>query len=391
MEKLYYEDTYRRTWKAQVLACKPGKKGLFEVMLDETACYPEGGGQPSDTGILGGVKVLEVHEKDGHVVHYVDGPLEVGAVVEGTIDWERRYDNMQHHSGEHLFSGLVHRHFGYDNVGFHMGQDEVTIDFNGPLTPEQVWELEREANGLIYANVPVQITYPTSEELKKLDYRSKKELTGQVRIVEIPGGDVCACCGTHVRTTGEIGIIKITGLMNYKGGVRMSLLCGGRALKDYDKKQKLVTRISNLLSAKPETIADAVEKLKADSGAKDGKLSQLYQKLLQFKVRVLPDSSQPLLVMEEELTPVQLRQYCTMLYEQGKGSIVLVCSEEQGVWKYAIGSAVQDVRPVSRKLNGMLHGRGGGSSLMAQGTFQAAKEEIEAVWAAGAWREQDGA
>lgn len=391
MEKLYYEDTYRRTWKAQVLACKPGKKGLFEVMLDETACYPEGGGQPSDTGILGGVKVLEVHEKDGHVVHYVDGPLEVGAVVEGTIDWERRYDNMQHHSGEHLFSGLVHRHFGYDNVGFHMGQDEVTIDFNGPLTPEQVWELEREANGLIYANVPVQITYPTSEELKKLDYRSKKELTGQVRIVEIPGGDVCACCGTHVRTTGEIGIIKITGLMNYKGGVRMSLLCGGRALKDYDKKQKLVTRISNLLSAKPETIADAVEKLKTDSGAKDGKLSQLYQKLLQFKVRVLPDSSQPLLVMEEELTPVQLRQYCTMLYEQGKGSIVLVCSEEQGVWKYAIGSAVQDVRPVSRKLNGMLHGRGGGSSLMAQGTFQAAKEEIEAVWAAGAWREQDGA
>lgn len=387
MEKLFYEDTYIKEFQAQVVSCQPGKKAMYEVVLDQTAFYPEGGGQPSDTGVLGGVKVLEVHEKDGRVVHYVDGPLEVGAVVKGELDWERRYSNMQHHSGEHLFSGLIHHHFGYDNVGFHMGQDEVTIDFNGPLTPEQVEEVEREANALIYDNVPVEITYPTAEELQKIDYRSKKELTGQVRIVEIPGGDVCACCGTHVRTTGEIGIIKITGLMNYKGGVRMSLLCGSRALKDYEKKQKLVTRISNLLSAKPDTIADAVEKLKADSGAKDARINQIYQKLFQFKVQVMPDSAEPLLVMEEDLNPVQLRQYCTILYEQGKGSVVLACSEEQGIWKYAIGSQVSDVRPISKKLNGLLHGRGGGSNLMAQGTFQAAREEIEAVWSGNQWRD----
>jgi len=387
MEKLFYEDTYIKEFRAQVVSCQRGKKVLYEVVLDQTAFYPEGGGQPSDTGMLGGVKVLEVHEKDGHVVHYVDGPLTVGEVVEGVLDWEKRYTNMQHHSGEHLFSGLIHQHYGYDNVGFHMGQDEVIIDFNGPLTPEQVEAVEKEANALVYADVPVQITYPTPEELQAIDYRSKKELTGQVRIVEIPGGDVCACCGTHVRTTGEIGIIKITGLMNYKGGVRMSMLCGSRALEDYEKKQKLVIRISNLLSAKPDTIADAVEKLKNDSGAKDGKINQIYQKLFQFKVQVMPDSEEPLLVMEEDLNPVQLRQYCTMLYEQGRGSVVLVCSEEDGVWKYAIGSQVSDVRPISKKLNGLLNGRGGGSNLMAQGTFQAAREEIETIWSSGQWKE----
>ena len=380
MEKLFYEDTYIKTFEAKVILCVPGKKAPYEVILDRTAFYPEGGGQPADHGMLGTAHVLDVHEKDGHVVHYVDEPLEEGSCVQGTIDWERRFTHMQNHSGEHLLSGLIHQHYGYDNVGFHMGQEEVTIDFNGPLTAEQVETLELEANSLIYKDVPVVITYPTPEELHNMEYRSKKELTGQVRIVEIPGGDVCACCGTHVRTTGEIGIIKVTSLMNYKGGVRMSMLCGQMALRDYEKKQKLVTRISNLLSAKPETIADAVEKLKSDSNAKDAKVNQLYQKLFQFKAESLPDREKPLLVKEEDLNPVQLRQYCTLLYEQGKGNVVLACSEERGVWKYAVGSATVDVRPISKKLNGALNGRGGGSNLMAQGTFQASWEEIEAAW-----------
>ena len=181
MEKLYYEDPYQKTFTAQVLSCEPGKKGRYQVILDQTAFYPEGGGQPYDIGMLGGVKVLEVHEKDGHVVHETEAPLTVGGTVTGEIDWQRRYDHMQNHSGEHLFSGLLHRHYGYDNVGFHMGEDEITVDFNGPLTMEQVEALEREANEVVYANGPIRITYPTSEELEKLEYRSKKELTGPVR------------------------------------------------------------------------------------------------------------------------------------------------------------------------------------------------------------------
>ena len=380
MEKLYYEDPYQKTFTAQVLSCEPGKKGRYQVILDQTAFYPEGGGQPYDTGMLGGVKVLEVHEKDGHVVHETEAPLTVGGTVAGEIDWQRRYDHMQNHSGEHLFSGLLHRHYGYDNVGFHMGEDEITVDFNGPLTMEQVEALEREANEVVYANGPIQIIYPTSEELEKLEYRSKKELTGQVRIVEVCGADVCACCGTHVKQAGEIGLIKILGMINYKGGVRISMLCGRKAMLDYERKQKTTTAISVLLSAKPDRLVESVEKLKNDSQAKDAAINQLYQRLFQTLVQARPDSEDWLLVKEDNLTPVQLRQYCTMLYEQKKGKVVLVYSGENEEWKYALGSADVDMRELSKKLNAVLNGRGGGSNLMAQGTFHATEGEIEKAW-----------
>lgn len=287
---------------------------------------------------------------------------------------------MQQHTGEHLLSGLIHKQYGYDNVGFHMGSEEVTVDFNGLLTMEQIEELEQKANTLIYANVPVIEKYPTAEALHKLDYRSKKELNGQVRIIEIPGGDVCACCGTHVETTGEIGIIKVTGMIHYKGGVRLSMVCGMRAVKDYEKKQRAVTGISNLLSVKPEGIVEAVEKLKKDSGAKDVVIHQLYRQIFCEKADKMPESGETLILFEDHLTPVLLRQFCTMLYEQGKGSAVLVCSGEEGQYQYAMGSGSWDMRMWSRELNQRLAGRGGGSALMAQGTFQASKAEIEEVW-----------
>ena len=226
--------------------------------MNQTAFYPEGGGQPSDTGTLNGVKVLHVCEKGEEIIHELEAPLEEGTLAEGIIDWQKRYDNMQQHTGEHIFSGLVHKHFGYDNVGFHMGTDEVTVDFNGIITQEQLDALEDEANQLIYDNVSVHVFYPSKEELEQLDYRSKKELTGVVRIVEIPGGDICACCGTHVETTGEVGIIKLRTMINYKGGVRISMLCGRRALIDYRERLKDEIRISNLLSAKLALVPESV-------------------------------------------------------------------------------------------------------------------------------------
>ena len=261
-----------------------------------------------------------------------------------------------------------------------MGEDEITVDFNGPLTMEQVEALEREANEVVYANGPIRITYPTSEELEKLEYRSKKELTGQVRIVEVCGADVCACCGPHVKQDGEIGLIKILGLINYKGGVRISMLCGRKAMLDYERKQKPTTAISVLLSAKPDRLTESVEKLKNDSQAKDAVINQLYQRLFQTLVQTRPDSEEWLFVKEDNLSPVQLRQYCTMLYEQKKGKVVLVCSGENEEWKYALGSAEADMRELSRRLNAALNGRGGGSNLMAQGTFHAAEGEIEKAW-----------
>lgn len=357
---------------------KKKKKGTWDTILTQTAFYPEGGGQPSDTGALNGVKVLHVSEKGEEIIHELEAPLEEGVLAEGVIDWQKRYDNMQQHTGEHIFSGLVHKHFGYDNVGFHMGTDEVTVDFNGVLTQEQLDELEDEANQLIYDNVPVKVFYPSKEELEELDYRSKKELTGLVRIVEIPGGDICACCGTHVETTGEVGLIKLRTMINYKGGVRISMLCGRRALMDYRERLKDEIRISNLLSAKLALVPDAVEKMKNESQEKDLALGRLWQQLLEKKAESYPESTEVLAVFEEGLSPVQLRQLATMLYEKGKGKIVGVFSgnEDEQVYQYALGSSQADMRKLSKAMNGALNGRGGGSNLMAQGTFKAAESAI---------------
>ena len=212
MNKLYYDSAYIKEFEAQVLSCQEGKKG-WEITLSATAFYPEGGGQPADTGLLGNVRVTDVHEKDGQVVHYTDGPLPVGEMVRGVIDWDRRFQHMQEHSGEHLVSGLIHQRFGYDNVGFHMGTDEVTIDFNGVLEWGDLMAIEEKANGMIWENLEISAVYPEKDELDAMEYRSKKELTGAVRIVSIPGGDVCACCGTHVERTGEIGLVKFLSMI----------------------------------------------------------------------------------------------------------------------------------------------------------------------------------
>lgn len=378
MEKLYDRVPYVKSFEARVVSCEEGKHG-FEAVLDRTGFYPEGGGQPADTGMLGGQRVVDVHEKNGEILHYMDGPLAVGSQVTGEIDWERRYSNMQQHSGEHLLSGLIHRRYGYDNVGFHMGELEVTVDVNGPLTMEQLEELEREANGMVYENLPVNQLYPTEEELHTMEYRSKKELSGQIRIVEIPGCDTCACCGTHVERTGEIGIIKVLGMINYKGGVRLTMLCGMRALEDYGKKQSQVTRISNLLSARPGAIVEAVERLKQENADREYQMKQLYQQLFQVKTEKIPEQGGLLSVYEEGLPPALLRIYCTMLYEQKKGDVVLVCSGKDGRLQYALGSSREDMRLLSRELNSMLHGKGGGSAVMAQGTWETTWRQVETV------------
>lgn len=381
--RLYYQIPYVKSFMCTVEELTPGKDGTWLALLNQTGFYPEGGGQPSDTGTLGGVRVLSVHEQDGRILHQLEAPPELGALVEGVIDWSARYDHMQHHTGEHILSGLVHSHYGYDNVGFHMGAEEVTMDFNGLLTMEQLEELEEEANRLVYRDVPVEESFPEGEELAALEYRSKKELSGLVRIITVPGADICACCGTHVKTTGEVGIIKVTGMIHYKGGVRVSMLCGRKALLDYRQKIRTVTRISNLLSAKPELIGAAVEKLKADSQDKEFQIGKLSLQLFALKAASYEDSEAPLVLFEEGLAPVRLRQLCTMLYEQNKGGVVLVCSgsEQQQEYQYALGSARADMRALSKQLNSRLNGRGGGSSLMAQGTYHGSSQVIAQVFA----------
>ena len=260
-EKLYYKDPFLQQFTAAVLDCRPSGK-TFAVTLDRTAFYPEGGGQPADQGVLGGVPVLDVHERDGLLIHTCDGALEPGKTVSGTLDWTRRFDHMQQHSGEHILSGLICATHGYDNVGFHMGADAVTIDFNGPLSDGEVLELERMANDYIYQDHAIQISFPTPEELAALEYRSKKELTGSVRIVAFPGADCCACCGTHVRSSGQVGLVKILSWQKFREGIRLEILCGRRAFQFLSGAYGQNRAVGQALSVKGQDTAAAVDRLK---------------------------------------------------------------------------------------------------------------------------------
>ena len=379
MNKLYYDSAYIKEFEAQVLSCQEGKKG-WEIILSATAFYPEGGGQPADTGLLGNVRVTDVHEKDGQVVHYTDGPLPVGEMVRGVIDWDRRFQHMQEHSGEHLVSGLIHQRFGYDNVGFHMGTDEVTIDFNGVLEWGDLMAIEEKANGMIWENLEISAVYPEKDELDAMEYRSKKELTGAVRIVSIPGGDVCACCGTHVERTGEIGLVKFLSMIHYKGGGRISLLCGKRAVEDYERKRDQVQKISVLLSARPGEISRAVEKLKDEEAKLQEKLVAAYDKLIASEVRDIKEGDGDIFILEPDFEAIQLRHLVNRLLEEKKGKTVLALGgAAEGSFLYVLGSRDGDMRRLSRELNGLLNGRGGGSAQMAQGTFFATKDQLQAI------------
>ena len=261
--KLYYENAFLQDFTAAVESCGAVKDG-FAVVLDRTAFYPEGGGQPADHGTLGEARVLDVQEHDGVITHLCDRDLPVGAEVSGHIDWARRFDFMQQHSGEHILSGLLCSTFRCDNVGFHMGADVVTIDYNADFTWEQALEVERRANAYIWEDHPVHIWYPDPEELAALPYRSKKALTGSVRLTEFPGADLCACCGTHVQSSGQVGLVKLTGYQKFRDGVRLELLCGQRA-SDYLSRCWEQSRLAGqALSVKPTDLAPAVNRLQSE-------------------------------------------------------------------------------------------------------------------------------
>ena len=365
-EKLFYEDSHMITFSAIVNACE--KVGdHYEAVLSRTAFFPEGGGQYADTGYINGVRVFDVHEKNGEIQHYMEAPLSVGSQVEGTIDWEERFSKMQNHSGEHIISGLVNKRFGYDNVGFHMGKDAITMDFNGPISKEQMKEIEREANAIVYQNIPIETLYPSKVELESLVYRSKIEIEGQVRIVRIAECDVCACCAPHCKATGEIGTIKLVGIQNYKGGVRISMLAGFRALEDYDMKSESVKRISVLLSAKEFEIADEVDKLKEELLAKKNQIRELQRTILVQKVDSMEENQDVVVMFEKELEGNGPRELANMILNKGT-KVAAVFAGVEGYYRYVIGSKSADTRIIAKALNSRFNGRGGGKPEMVQGT-----------------------
>ena len=380
MEKKYEENPYLTQFSAQVQSCVQGKKG-WDVILDQTAFYPEGGGQPYDLGILGGVKVLEVHEREGHVVHTCEKPLEVGSRVAGTIDWDRRFDLMQHHSGEHIVSGIAHAKWGCDNVGFHMGADVITIDLNVLLDEVQLRELEWEANRYIWEDHPISITFPTPEELAVLEYRSKKELSGRVRIVSFPGADTCACCGTHVATSGQVGFVKLLSVQKFREGVRIELVCGGRALRYVNNVMDQNHQVYNLLSAKVFETGAAVQRLLEENAALKSRILTMEDQRFAALAEEYAGAGDVLL-FEEGLSPDGLRRLCDgVLHACGGRCAVFSGADGQG-YKYAVGQAGGDLRSFVKEMNRTLNGRGGGKPEFVQGSVQAGRDEINAFFAA---------
>lgn len=383
-EKLYYQDSHLKEFWAGLLSWDWNEdRDCYEIVLDRTAFFPEGGGQYADTGTLGGYIVEDVQEKeDGTIVHYctsVTYPLIEGTRMRCFLNYEERFRRMQQHSGEHIVSGLVHKHFGYDNVGFHLGEKTVTMDYNGPLTEEQLRMIEKEANEAVSLDIEVQTSFPSREELKQLDYRSKKELEGQVRIVTIPGYDTCACCAPHVSRTGEIGLIKLTDAIKYKGGTRVSMVCGFRALDDYQEKEDNVKEISRLLSAKPSEVAAAVSRLQKESHQLKERLYHLQEQILEKRLDEIPEDGS-FLLFEEDLDKNAARHFVDTGMRRCNGICGIFLGNDTQGYQYILGSQTRNMRELLKTFHDTFPGKGGGKPEMVQGAVTGNRADIEAYW-----------
>lgn len=380
MTQRLYDNGHIMDFTATVLSCEPAGDS-WVVTLDGTAFFPGGGGQVADNGTLGGVRVIGMREENGILYHRTDAPLNVGTCVDGAIDPEPRLRRMQNHSGEHILSGLFWREHGLTNVGFHMGSEDVTLDLDGELTAEQLARIESMANAIVAQNLPVTISYPDAEALSTLNYRSKLDLTENVRIVSIGENgavDRCACCAPHVARTGEIGIIKILDHIRYKGGIRIHLLCGLDALDDYRERYAAVSTIAASLSAKQREVVAAVARLSEEISAEKARQAALCTRLIELHTEALsPDA--PALLFEPAFTPNDLRRLVNAALDVATTALALAGDEKNG-YAYVLGSRSQPCRALSRTMHEALGGKGGGSDAMVQGRIPATRNEITAWW-----------
>lgn len=373
VRRLYYEDSHRKEFTATVTGCEAVRTG-WEVMLDATAFYPEGGGQPWDTGKLGDAAVLSVIEKGEDVVHLCDKPLAVGSTVEGIVDWDRRLDFMQQHSGEHMVSGVIHKRYGYHNVGFHMGSDVVTIDFDGVVPQEALQEIEDAVNAAVWANLPVKCWYPAREELPCVPYRRKRDLPWPVRIVEFPGVDICACCGTQVKATGEIGLVKLLSCVKFHEGVRIEMVCGKRALDMLSRAYEQNRQVSQAFSAKSGETGQAARRMNEVLAAEKFRSAGLEKRLFGYVAQGYA-GKRIALHFEEGLTPNANRELCDAIADYATVAVTL-SGNDQGGYSICIISRTADAKAMGADAVKVLGGRGGGKREAFQGSVKACRAEI---------------
>lgn len=376
--KLYYEDSHLQRFTATVLSCVETGGG-YEILLDATAFYPEGGGQAADTGKLGSVTVVDTQERGETVVHLCDGPLPVGQQVEGIIDYSLRFPRMQQHSGEHIVSGILYRRYGWQNRGFHMGTDIITVDTEGVVPAADLPAIEAEANAVVWANLPVKAWYPEPEELKTIPYRSKKELTGPVRIVEFPDADICACCGTHVQATGEIGLIKLLSSVNFRSGSRIEMACGEQALRLLNTAYDQNKLVSQAFSAQMHETGAAAKRM-------NDALAQLKYRIVGLERQIFSATAASyagkgdVLHFEETSDSVSLRELADAVAETCGGTACIFGGSDEEGYAYCLAARSGDLRAVGKEMTAELKGRGGGKPNFQQGRVQASREQIEAFF-----------
>ena len=377
--KLYYEDSHMRTFSAKVLSCEKCDKG-WEVILEATAFYPEGGGQAADTGTLNGIRVKDTREQGETVVHFCEAPLEVGAEVEGAIDYENRFHRMQQHSGEHIVSGIINRRYGYHNVGFHMGSDIITIDFDGIVPAEDLASIEAEANSAVWQNLSVKCWYPSEEELPGVFYRTKRALPWPVRIVQVPGFDSCACCGTHVQATGEIGIIKLFTAIGFRGGTRMEMSCGKSALKLLNNAYEQNRQVSQAFSAKIEETGAAARRMNEVEAALKYRIVGLEKRIFSGIAHSYAGKGD-VVHFEESLDNTAVRDLADAIADTCGGTAAVFSGSDEAGYAFCLVTRDGDLRQLGKEMTKSLNGRGGGKPNFQQGRVQAKKAEIEAFFA----------
>jgi len=374
--KLYDEQSYAKEFDALVINCEKADSG-YKIELDQTLFFPEEGGQTSDTGTLGSAKVTGAYLDGDTIYHITDAPLSVGEKVHGVIDFEPRFRKMQNHTGEHILCGIAHSLWGYENVGFHLGDDVVTMDLSGELTERDISLLERKANEAVAANHEIRARYLTDDEKESLTYRAKGEIEGKIRLVEIGDVDACACCAPHVKRTGEIGIIKILDAMRHRGGMSLSILCGFDALCDYNRKCSETLRISNLLSVKQDECADGVEKLLSDMQNLRAKLSEKSKQLIALKTDFVEKTDKAICQFFTDADNDSLRLAANVLKEKTPSLAVALSGNDTDGYSFVMATENGEISQIVKDATSHLNGRGGGKGTMASGRFNSSKKEIE--------------
>ncbi len=373
-KKLYYEDCHLAAFTGRVISCEQGEKG-YEIILDATAFYPEGGGQACDLGTLGGVAVLDVQEQGEEVVHLCAGPLEQGALVEGVIDYDRRFHLMQQHTGEHIVSGIIHRRYGYHNVGFHMGANFIEIDFDGVIPAGDLPAIEQEANEALWKNLPVHCWYPSEEELPNVFYRTKKALPWPVRIVQVPGYDSCACCGVHVKHTGEVGMVKLFSVVGLRGGSRIEMACGAKALELLNRAYEQNRLVSQAFSAKVFETGTAAKRMNEALAAEKFRVTGLQRRLFTITADSYVNRGD-VLHFEEGLEPALVRELADAIAAVCSGRAAVFSGTDETGYSYCLAAREGDLRSFGKEMNAALNGRGGGKPNFLQGSVKATRKAI---------------